>query len=57
MFGTVDDFVTQRYPKGLGAIAELPNLTQRLMQRQYSEDEIAGILGLNWLRTFENFAG
>jgi len=57
MFGTVDDFVTQRYPKGLGAIAELPNLTQRLMQRQYSEDEIAGILGLNWLRTFENLSG
>jgi membrane dipeptidase len=57
MFGSVDDFVTQRYPDGLGAIAELPNLTHRLMQRGYSDDEVAGILGRNWLGTFENFVG
>jgi membrane dipeptidase len=57
MFGSVEDFVTQRYPEGLGAIAELPNLTHRLLERQYSDDEVAGILGANWLRTFENFVG
>lgn len=57
MFGSVEDFVTQSYPTGLGAIAELPNLTHRLLERQYSEHEVAGILGLNWLRIFENFAG
>jgi len=57
MFGSVEDFVTQSYPAGLGAIAELPNLTHRLLERQYSEHEVAGILGLNWLRTFENFVG
>ena len=57
MFGTVEEFVTQRYPEGLGAIAELPNLTHRLLQRGYSDDDVAGILGLNWLRTFEKFAG
>jgi membrane dipeptidase len=57
MFGTVEEFVTQRYPNGLGGISELPILTQRLMQRGYTDDDVAGILGGNWLRTFEKFAG
>ena len=57
MFGSVDDFVTQRYPDGLGCISDLPNLTHRLLERNYSKKEIEGILGLNWLRTFERFVG
>jgi membrane dipeptidase len=57
IFGLVEDFVTQRYPEAIGSICELPNLTQRLLERHYSEDEVAGILGANWLRTFERFAG
>ena len=57
IFGSVDAFVTQRYPAGLGGIAELPNLARRLFERGYGEDEVAGILGANWLRTFTNFVG
>ncbi|MCG8345092.1 MAG: dipeptidase, partial [Chlorobiales bacterium] len=57
IFGTVDDFVTQRYPTGSGGIRELPNLTHRLFERGYTDDEVAGILGGNWLRTFTTFVG
>jgi membrane dipeptidase len=57
IFGTVDAFVTQRYPVGLGGIRELPNLTHRLFERGYSEEEVASILGRNWLRTFAAFVG
>ena len=57
IFGTVDDFVSQRYPDGLGGIRELPNLSRSLFRRGYREDEVAGILGANWLRTFARFAG
>ena len=57
IFGSVDAFVTQRYPAGLGGIAELPNLARRLFERGYGEGEVAGILGANWLRTFTNFVG
>ena len=57
IFGTVDAFVSQRYPEGIGGIRELPNLTRRLFERGYGEGEAAGILGANWLRTFTRFAG
>ncbi len=57
IFGTVDAFVTQRYPDGLGGIRELPNLAHRLFERGYGEDEVAGILGANWLRTVTRFVG
>ena len=57
IFGPVEAFVTQRNPAGLGGIAELPNLTRRLFERGYDEDEVAGILGANWLRTFTRFVG
>ncbi len=57
IFGSVDAFVTQRYPDGISSIADLPNLAERLLARGYSDAEVAGILGGNWLRTFEAFAG
>ena len=57
IFGPVEAFVTQRYPEGLGGIRELPNLAGRLFERGYGEDEVAGILGANWLRTFTRFVG
>ena len=47
----------QRYPAGLSGIAELPNLTHRLLERGYGEDEVTGILGQNRLRTFTRFVG
>jgi membrane dipeptidase len=57
IFGTVDDFLTQTYPKGLQTILELPNFTQGLIDRGYTESEVAGILGGNWLRHFKRFVG
>jgi membrane dipeptidase len=57
IFGTVDEFLTQNYPRGIGGIRELPNVTQELFDRGYKDGEVAGILGANWLRTFKKFVG
>ncbi len=57
VFGTVDEFLTLSYPDGLTQIRELPNLTQTLFDRKYAEEEIAGIMGGNWLRTFKTLVG
>jgi len=57
IFGTVDDFLTQSYPKGIHSIRLLPNVAQGLLDRGYGEGEIRGVLGGNWLRTFERFVG
>ena len=40
------------YPDDLESPDELPNLAAALQQRGYSDEEIAGILGGNWLRLF-----
>lgn len=56
IFGTVEDFFTDTYPTGMHSIRLLPNLTQGLMDRQYSRTEIAGILGGNWLHNFKQVA-
>jgi membrane dipeptidase len=41
------------YPAGLDDASGLPNLTQRLLQRGFSEQDVRGILGENWLRVFD----
>ncbi len=40
------------YPGGLDDASGLPNLTQRLLQRGFSQQDVRGILGENWLRVF-----
>lgn len=57
IFGSVDDFLNQPYAKDLEKIEKLPNLTAALLGRGYVQDQIRGILGENWLRTFEHFVG
>ncbi|TYB84328.1 membrane dipeptidase [Oceaniovalibus sp. ACAM 378] len=57
IFGTVDEFMTQTYPDGLTRIEQLPNLTQGLIDRGYSEDQVAAILGGNWFNHFKRFVG
>jgi membrane dipeptidase len=42
------------YPDGLDHASHLPNLTERLYQRGFGEDDIRGILGENWLRVFDH---
>ena len=57
IFGTVDEFHTQSYPRGLHSIRLLPNLTQGLFDRGYSEVQVAAILGGTWFRNFKKFVG
>ena len=40
------------YPKGIETPATLHRLTERLLQRGFSEGDVRKILGLNWLRVY-----
>jgi membrane dipeptidase len=42
---------------GFDDYRDMPNLTRGLVSRGYSDEEIAGILGLNFLRVFEAVCG
>lgn len=57
MLGTLEDYDTVPYAKGLENAAKLPNLTRGLVARGYDDDSIAKILGENWLRVFEEVVG
>jgi membrane dipeptidase len=41
------------YPTGLESITQLPNITRGLVHQGYSDQDIAKILGANFLRLFE----
>jgi membrane dipeptidase len=43
-----------RYPTGVADARQLPGLTERLLRRGFSEAEVRGILGENWLRVFDH---
>jgi membrane dipeptidase len=49
-----DFFGMERAPKGFTTMAELPNLTARLVERGYSDDVIRKFLGENYLRVFSH---
>ena len=38
--------------KGIGGLANFPNITEHMLRRGFHEDEIKKILGGNWLRVF-----
>jgi len=57
VFGSVDEFLTQSYPRGLTTILELPNFTQKLFDRGYTQPQVAGIMGGNWMRNFREMVG
>lgn len=57
IFGSVDDFLHQDYARDLEKIEKLPNLTGALLKKGYAEGDVRGILGGNWLRTFERSVG
>lgn len=42
-----------RFPNGLEDVSKYPALIQELLQRNWSEAEVAGVLRLNFLRVFE----
>jgi membrane dipeptidase len=41
------------YPQGIEMPDKLPNLTEALLRRGYSEQDVRGILGLNLIRVFK----
>ncbi|CAN5704973.1 membrane dipeptidase [soil metagenome] len=45
------------YPENFENITKMPNVTAGLVERGYSEEAIRGILGLNFLRVFEDVCG
>ena len=45
------------YPTGVEDITKMPNVTRGLVSRGYSDSEIEGILGANFLRLFERVVG
>ncbi len=57
IFGSVDDFLNQPYPRDLETIRKLPNLTQRLMDRGWDESDLRLVLGESWLRAFARNVG
>jgi membrane dipeptidase len=57
IFGSLASFGRQSYPIGVEVVRKLPNLTQGLLDRGYTKDRAAAILGGNWLRTIRKFCG
>lgn len=44
------------YPTGLDDASQFPNLTARLLERGFSEQDVQNILGQNWLRVLDDVA-
>jgi membrane dipeptidase len=57
IFGPLSAFGRQSYPIGVESVRKLPNLTQGLFDRGYSEADVEALLGGNWLRTLRRFCG
>ncbi len=47
----------RRFPVGLDHVGQLPNLTARLLDRGWREEELTGFLGLNLLDYFKRVLG
>ena len=52
--GSDFDGVSGATPEGIDSAADLPKITQGLLDRGYSADDIRKILGANLLRAFRN---
>lgn len=57
IFGPLSSFGRQSYPAGIETVRKLPNLTQGLFDRRYTRNDIAALLGGNWLRVIRRFCG
>jgi len=53
----VDYFTPMDKSWGYGWLEHMPNLTRGLVARGYSDDEIKGVLGGNWVRLFSKVWG
>lgn len=51
--GLGSDFIAQNFfPEGMDSAADLPKITEALLQRGYSAADIKKVLGANMLRVF-----
>jgi membrane dipeptidase len=57
IFGPLSAFGRQSYPIGVESVSKLPNLTQGLFDRGYSEADAQALLGGSWLRAMRKFCG
>ncbi len=57
IFGSVDDFLHQSYPRGLDNIRQLPNLTQAMLARGYDEATVTCVLGVSWVNAVARAIG
>jgi membrane dipeptidase len=57
IFGRVEDFFTDSYPRGMHSIRLLPNLTQAFFDEGWTKEQVAAVLGGNWLRHFTAACG
>lgn len=57
IFGSVDDFLHQPYPRNLETIDKLPNLTQGMLDRGYRDEEVRAVLGESWVDAFGRHVG
>lgn len=57
IFGPLSAFGRQSYPIGVESVRKLPNLTQGLFDRGYSEADVKALLGGSWLRAMRKFCG
>jgi len=57
IFGSVDDFLTVPYPRGIETIRDAPNLTRAMVSHGYSEAKARAVLGENWLEAIERHIG
>ena len=57
IFGSVDDFLNQEYPRGLEDIRKARNLTQGMLDRGYEAGNVRQVLGESWLRAIQKNIG
>ena len=57
IFGPLSAFGRQSYPIGVESVRKLPHFTPGLFYRGYSSDDVAALLGGNWLRALRQFCG
>jgi membrane dipeptidase len=57
IFGSVDDFLHQSYPRDLETIDKLPNLTQGMLDRGYGEKDVRAVLGESWVEAVARHIG
>jgi membrane dipeptidase len=57
IFGSLSSSGRQRYPLGVESVRELSNLTQGLLNRGYSAEQVRALIGGSWLKAMRRFCG